>query len=131
MLKFEGQFSNGKRNGKGREYDNNGLLYFEGEYLNGKRNGKGKEYSDGVLIYEGEYLNGEMHDKFKKYDSDGYLMYDGEYLNDKLNVRFYKKGIFISETKLMTEDKNLPLEGKLMYLYKKLIQKRIEYEEEI
>ena len=30
---------------------------FEGEYLNGKRNGKGKEYDNkGSVIYEGEYL---------------------------------------------------------------------------
>ena len=33
---------------------------FEGEYLNGQRNGKGKEYySNGKLKFEGEYLNGE------------------------------------------------------------------------
>ena len=37
----------------------NGKLKFEGEYLNGKRNGKGKEYNDGKLEFEGEYLNGE------------------------------------------------------------------------
>ena len=31
----------GKRNGKGKEYNDNGDLIFEGEYLNGKRwNGK-------------------------------------------------------------------------------------------
>ena len=30
---------NGERNGKGKEYYN-GKLIFEGEYLNGKRNGK-------------------------------------------------------------------------------------------
>ena len=41
------------------EYDNNGQLRYEGEYLNGKRNGKGKEYDyGGNLIFEGEYLNG-------------------------------------------------------------------------
>ena len=35
------------------------ILIFEGEYLNGKRNGKGKEYNkEGKLIFEGEYLNG-------------------------------------------------------------------------
>ena len=32
---------------------------FEGEYLNGKRNGKGKEYKYGEIIFEGEYLNGK------------------------------------------------------------------------
>ena len=32
---------------------------FEGEYLNGKKNGKGKEYNyQGDLIFEGEFLNG-------------------------------------------------------------------------
>ena len=33
-----------KKNGKGKEYNRNGKLIFEGEYLNGKSNGKGKEY---------------------------------------------------------------------------------------
>ena len=55
---FEGKFLNGKRNGKGKEYYENGEIDFEGEYLNGKRNGKGKEYdrSFGKVIFEGEYL---------------------------------------------------------------------------
>ena len=45
-LIFEGDYKNGKRNGKGKEYsDYNGKLIFEGEYVNGKRNGKGKEYN--------------------------------------------------------------------------------------
>ena len=35
-------------------------LMFEGEYKNGKRNGKGKEYCKcGKIIFEGEYLNGK------------------------------------------------------------------------
>ena len=45
-------------NGKVIEYDNNGHLLYEGEYLNGLKNGKGKEYKWGKLEYEGEYLNG-------------------------------------------------------------------------
>ena len=53
--------------GKGREYNgNNDKLKFEGEYLNGERNGKGKEYYfDGRLAYEGEYLNGKKMEKEK------------------------------------------------------------------
>ncbi len=36
------------------------MLEFEGEYLNGIRNGKGKEYyDDGTLIFEGEYSDGK------------------------------------------------------------------------
>ena len=35
------------KNGSGyiKEYDSEGVLKFEGEYLNGERNGKGKEYN--------------------------------------------------------------------------------------
>ena len=45
-LEYESEFSNGERNGKGKEYSINGELKFEGEYLNGKRwNGKVKEYN--------------------------------------------------------------------------------------
>ena len=62
-LRFEGEYLNGLRNGKGKEYSN-GEIVFEGEYLNDKRwNGKGKEYNFGNLSFEGEYLNGE---KIKK-----------------------------------------------------------------
>jgi len=42
-LKFEGEYLNGRKNGKGKEYDYNDKLYYEGEYINGKRHGKGKE----------------------------------------------------------------------------------------
>ena len=60
FLIFEGEYLNGQKNGKGKEYYGNGNLFFEGEYLNGQKNGKGKEYSsEGELIYEGEYLNGK------------------------------------------------------------------------
>ena len=47
--------------GKGKEYDYySGKLIYEGEYLNGRRHGKGKEYNDRgeyKLIFEGIYKN--------------------------------------------------------------------------
>ena len=49
-LIFEGEFLNGVRNGKGKEYYKEGKIKFDRKYLNGKRNGKGKEY----------YRNGEL-----------------------------------------------------------------------
>ena len=49
-----------EENGKGKEfsgYDDD--ILFEGEYSNGKRNGKGKEYDiKGNLKFEGNYVNG-------------------------------------------------------------------------
>ena len=68
-------------NGKVKEYWYKNILKFEGEYLNGERNGKGKEYFFGQLIFEGEYLNGERNRKGKEYD-EGQLIFEGEYLND-------------------------------------------------
>ena len=99
---YEGEYLNGKRNGKGKEYYKNGKLIFEGEYLNGKKwEGKGynflnndiydiyeikkgrgwlKEYDNVKLrIYEGGYLNGLRNGKGKEYDS-GKLIFEGEYL---------------------------------------------------
>ena len=43
-------------------------MKFEGEYLNNQKQGKCKEYRDnGGLIYDGEYLNGEKNGKYKEY----------------------------------------------------------------
>ena len=56
-----------KGTGKIKEYDYyKGFLLYEGEYLNGRRNGKGKEYNEhGNLIYEGEYLYGRRNGREK------------------------------------------------------------------
>ena len=79
-LIYEGEYSKGMRNGKGKEYER---IKYEGEYKNGKKNGKGKEYDfDDSLIFEGEYLNGERNGKGKDFYW-GKLKFDGEYLNGK------------------------------------------------
>ena len=50
----------GKKNGKGKEYDKDGNLIYEGGYLNGKRNGTGKENDkEHGIIFNGEFLNGK------------------------------------------------------------------------
>ena len=88
------KYLNGKRNGKGKEYNYyNSNLLFDGEYLNGKRwngfgynvngnmefeikDGKGKikEYHEnGKLEFEGEYLNGEKNGKGREYNYNGKL----------------------------------------------------------
>ena len=71
------------KNGRGyiNEYEIVGNLKFEREYLNSKRNGKGKEYYNGKLEYEGEYLY--SHYLNGKYYIGEKLEYEGEYLNDK------------------------------------------------
>ena len=81
-LIFEGEFSNGKKNGKGKEYDNNERLKFEGEYINGEKKGNGKEYYDNEnLKFEGEYHYGKRYGKGKEYYKTGELKFEGEYKN--------------------------------------------------
>ena len=84
--KISGIYKIGEKNGKVKEYlKESNKLIFEGECLNGKRNGKGKEYyDDGKLKFEGEIINGERNGKGKEYDADtGELIFEGEYLNGK------------------------------------------------
>ena len=108
VLLFEGEYKNGKRNGKGKEYNKYGDLIFEGEFKNGKRwngigkdgkndiayklnNGKGNvkeykyEYDTIELIYEGEYLNGERNGKGIEYDDYYNFKYECEFLCGKKN----------------------------------------------
>ena len=85
-LLFEGEYSNKKKNGKGKEYFF-GKLLFEGEFKNGKRNGYGKQYHPlnyGLMLsYEGEYKDGEKNGKGKEYEPNSNLVFDGYYLKGK------------------------------------------------
>ena len=58
-MSFEGNYSNGLRKGKGKEFYKNDKVSFEGNYSDGLRNGNGKEIAlDGSVIFEGEYMDG-------------------------------------------------------------------------
>ena len=82
ILRFEGYYLYGNKNGKGKEYSTSGKLEFEGEYINGKRNGKGRELnSEEKIEFEGEYLYGRKL-KGKEY-AFGKLFFKGDYLNNK------------------------------------------------
>ena len=90
LLLFEGNYSNGKRSGNGKEYNNDGKIIFEGKYLNGQRNGIGRElYSllqknEEKVKYYGLYLNGKRHGTGKEFYFNGKLKFEGEYLNGKM-----------------------------------------------
>ena len=107
-LIFRGEYLNGERNGKGREYNEEGKVIFEGEYLKGKRNGIGKEYNkEGNLIFleviskkkryikdaensreinllfKGQYLKWVKNGEGEKFFKNGKTEFIGEYLNGK------------------------------------------------
>ena len=94
-LLFEGEYLNGWRNGKGKEYWND-ILIFEGEYLNGEKNGMGKEY-DGLdnseLIFEGVYLNGKGKEYYLDGDLSSHLKFEGEYINGEHGKNLHNKNL--------------------------------------
>ena len=142
---FEGEYVNGEKNGKGKEYYqyyNFNEIIFEGEYLNGKRwNGKknknepnNRNYFDlkegkGVILeckfflFLNQYLNGKKNGIGKTYSMNN-LIFEGEYLNGKKNG----KGI---EYDL---DGTIIFEGEYLYDFerkgKKYINGKLEYEGE-
>ena len=79
-----------KRNGKGKEYDNNCELKFEGEYLNGERNEKGTQYFDGMVYFEGEFKNGKFWNGIF-YEDDGYDDFEFELINGNGEIKNYSK----------------------------------------
>ena len=50
QLVFEGEYLNGKRYGKGIEYNNNGQIKYEGDYVNGRILSKQIEIKDGKIF---------------------------------------------------------------------------------
>ena len=119
ILIFEGEYLNKKKNGKGKEYYDNGCLKFEGKYKNGKRNGKGKEYDiNEELIFKGEYLNG------LKWNGKGYNTIETEIINGNGYITIFHKlkpKILKFEGKLINGEING--EGKEYNIYGKLIFK--------
>ena len=67
--------------------DENLFLFYEGEFLDGKRNGQGKEYNeDGLVCFEGEYANEKRIRGIKKsYYENKSIKLEEEYLNGKNN----------------------------------------------
>ena len=122
ILLFEGEFLNGEKNGKGKEYYNTlGELKFEGEYLNGKRNGKGKEYNlNGGLIFEGEYLNGERWNGYEIGYFEGYddSRYEYPANNDQHEIDDYDiESYLIGDNGIeLNEIKNNKIEYEIEYI---------------
>ena len=112
ILLYEGEFLNGKKNGKGKEYYINGKLKFEGEYLKGKKvegigydiegnktlilqnDCKGKEYyNKGKIKFDGEYFNGKRW-KGIGYDYQGNKIFEMKYGKGKCKDFYFNGNLF-------------------------------------
>ena len=119
LLKYEGEYLKGIKNGKGKKYQN-GNLIFEGEFLNGEKIGQEKNYNgEKTTIFVNEYLNKKR--KGEEYDKDGNLLFIGEYIyNHRLKGKEFYKGKLVYEGEYLEGIKNgkgkvYNIDGKLKY----------------
>ena len=101
VYKYEVEYLKGKKNGEAKIYINN-RLFFEGKYTNGKINGKVKLFNNNKKIYEGQFLNNYKDGLGKEYFENGNISFQGEYINER---RWNGKG-YNMEGKEVFEIKN-------------------------
>ena len=110
---------NGEKHGKGILYDVNGSVEYEGDFVNGKMEGKGKLiYGDGSY-YEGQFSDNKRNGKGIIYSKNGDIIYEGDYVNNEQEGigKFLKKMVIIMKVS------GWKIKGmvKVKYLIKKVI----------
>eukprot|EP01083_Nonionella_stella_P206076 749882_1 len=91
-LWYDGEWINGKRNGKGTSYYPNGRKRYIGDFKNNKYHGEGAFYrDDDNLYYDGHWANSTMNDKGTLYydDNGNKMRYTGQFLNGKVASSFH------------------------------------------
>ncbi len=58
-------------------YYKNGYIKYDGDFVNGKKEGKGKYVWEDGEYYIGQWLNNQKHGKGIEYLKDGNIKYDG------------------------------------------------------
>ena len=80
---FIGEYKKGLRNGKGIIYYPDGKVNFESNYVDDKREGEGKFVLEDGSYYIGNWENGLFNGKGKEYYPNGKLRYEGDYVDGK------------------------------------------------
>ena len=113
---YIGDWKNGKKNGKGKVYRKNGNLKIEGNFVDDKIEGYGKWSFENNDYYIGECKNDKINGKGKEYYKNGNLKYEGNYVDGKMEG--YGKYIYEDEEYYIGEFKNDKKDGKGKYYYK-------------
>ena len=77
---YRGTLEEGLLQGKGEEYDPEGLLTYQGSFVDGVRSGEGSLYEGGVLVYEGQFSQGAANGQGTAY-ADGIKCYQGAFVD--------------------------------------------------
>ena len=82
---YIGEIKNNIPNGKGIKYYKNGKIQYEGDFINGKFEGKGKFIYDNGDYFIGNFKNGLRNGKGIVYYSNGNIEIEGDYINNRIN----------------------------------------------
>jgi hypothetical protein len=83
LIHYKGSFKNEKPNGEGSFYEKDIKLY-DGQILNGKRNGDGISYwQNGAINWKGKWYNDKKHGKGTLYSEENILICNCIYENDQ------------------------------------------------
>ena len=82
---YIGKKKDGKKYGKGIEYDLREYTKYEGEFVDDLYEGKGTIFRiyNNTFSYKGEFKNGRFHGKGTSYNSNGTLSYEGDFVNGR------------------------------------------------
>src|SRR5690606_12280776 len=90
------EYKDGKKEGIGLFFTNQGLLVIEEHYHDGKKSGPHRQYENyGRLREEGTYLNGKVHGIYIKYYENGNLQERATYsegIKDGVCTWYYADG---------------------------------------
>ena len=82
IIKYEGEWKDGKANGHGIEYYENGNKCLEGEWKDGELNGQGiLYYENGNKRYKGECKDSKPHGQGIEYNEDEEKINEGEFVD--------------------------------------------------
>ena len=94
LLVYEGNFVDGLYDGTGSRYEA-GVLVYQGDFSAGTANGMGTAYSDGVMCYEGAFVNGLYEGEGTEYSADGSVRYKGSFsagVYEGVGTAYYSSG---------------------------------------
>ncbi|MBQ3076563.1 MAG: hypothetical protein IJC43_01770, partial [Clostridia bacterium] len=80
-VRFEGRLEEGVIQGKGKAFDEHGLLVYSGDFVDGVYHGEGTLAADGALLYEGDFAEGRYEGEGKLYGASERLLYDGTFVD--------------------------------------------------
>lgn len=78
LVTYEGTFVDGQRSGDGTLYEGGALAYI-GQFAAGLPNGTGTAYREGAKCYQGEFADGLYEGEGTEYRADGQIRYKGTF----------------------------------------------------